>query len=238
MELKYLHIDNITLEIHNFNDDFILLKNESNDSLPLIGQAIFDSKFDFVDEVIATHVEIYIKLKSQITDEILNSLSQIKWKKSEESKVITLPIYFDDNPDWIELTTATNLTRQVYIDRLLDCELRVMMYGFMPGFLYLDGLDAALMVPRKTTPNKRIPANSFAIGGPYAGIYSLGSPGGWHVLGSLATSLYDQSVILTTPDTLEIGQTIKLKSITQSQLKESRLTLNNNQYNSISTDDG
>lgn len=238
MELKYLHIDNIELELHNFNDDFILLKNGSIDCLPLIGQAIFDSKFEFVEEVIATHVEIYLKLKSQLTHEILNSLSQVKWKKSEEPKVFTLPIYFDDNPDWIEITTATNLTRLAYIDRLLNCELRVMMYGFMPGFLYLDGLDAALMVPRKTRPNKRIPANSFAIGGPYAGIYSLSSPGGWHVLGSLATTLYDQSVTQATPFTLKVGQTIKLKSITQSQLKESRLTLNNCLYHSISTDNG
>jgi len=60
------------------------------------------------------------------------------------------------------------------------------MFGFLPGFVYMNGLDKNLHTPRKSTPSKYIAANSLAIGGSYLGIYSLPSPGGWHVVGKLA----------------------------------------------------
>jgi UPF0271 protein len=55
--------------------------------------------------------------------------------------------------------------------------------GFQPGFAYLRGLDEALVLPRRATPRSRVPANSVAIAGPYAGVYPFASPGGWNLLG-------------------------------------------------------
>jgi len=55
--------------------------------------------------------------------------------------------------------------------------------GFAPGFPYLDGLDERLHLKRKASPRDRIEPGSVAIGGSHAGIYSVASPGGWHLLG-------------------------------------------------------
>ena len=67
----------------------------------------------------------------------------------------------------------------------------VRMMGFSPGFPYLDGLDPRLHVPRKDSPRTRIEPGSVAIGGPHAGIYSVASPGGWHLLGRTDVQLFD-----------------------------------------------
>jgi UPF0271 protein len=55
--------------------------------------------------------------------------------------------------------------------------------GFQPGFAYLRGLDAQLVVPRRPTPRPRVDARSVAIAGPYTGVYPFASPGGWHLVG-------------------------------------------------------
>jgi UPF0271 protein len=56
--------------------------------------------------------------------------------------------------------------------------------GFLPGFAYLRGLDARLVVSRRATPRPRVPALSVAMAGPYTGMYPFASPGGWHLLGT------------------------------------------------------
>jgi KipI family sensor histidine kinase inhibitor len=57
--------------------------------------------------------------------------------------------------------------------------------GFAPGFAYLDGLDPALELPRRTTPRTRVPAGSIAIAGRQTAVYPFDSPGGWHLIGSV-----------------------------------------------------
>ena len=44
-------------------------------------------------------------------------------------------------------------------------------------------------MPRKDTPDRRAAANSFAVGGAYAGIYSLDSPAGWNVVGEVGVNV-------------------------------------------------
>jgi KipI family sensor histidine kinase inhibitor len=67
----------------------------------------------------------------------------------------------------------------------------VFFMGFLPGFAYLDGLDARLHTPRKTTPSTNILAGSVGIGGSQTGIYPLTSPGGWQIIGHTPLVLFD-----------------------------------------------
>jgi KipI family sensor histidine kinase inhibitor len=60
---------------------------------------------------------------------------------------------------------------------------RVYMLGFVPGFAYLGGLDAAIATPRRETPRSRTPAGTISIGGIQALIASIEAPSGWHLLG-------------------------------------------------------
>lgn len=67
----------------------------------------------------------------------------------------------------------------------------VRMMGFSPGFPYLDGLDPQLHLERRKSPRSQIAPGSVAIGGAHAGIYSVASPGGWHLLGRTDLPLFD-----------------------------------------------
>src|SRR5690606_28842654 len=55
----------------------------------------------------------------------------------------------------------------------------VFFLGFLPGFLYLGGLDEVLHLPRKSTPRLKIDKGAVAIGGHQTGVYPAESPGGW-----------------------------------------------------------
>ncbi len=65
----------------------------------------------------------------------------------------------------------------------------VAMLGFLPGFVYLTGNKNVMNLPRKTTPAVSVPAGSVAVANAQTGIYSLSSPGGWHVIGRTPSEL-------------------------------------------------
>lgn len=68
---------------------------------------------------------------------------------------------------------------------------RIHFYGFLPGFMYLAGLDPTLSFPRKSKPDRAVQKGSVAIGGNQTGIYPNESPGGWHVIGKTPITLFD-----------------------------------------------
>ena len=67
----------------------------------------------------------------------------------------------------------------------------VYMLGFLPGFVYLGGLDERIHAPRLTTPRVKIPAGAVGIGGSQTGVYPLDSPGGWRLIGRTPLRMYD-----------------------------------------------
>lgn len=68
---------------------------------------------------------------------------------------------------------------------------RIHFFGFLPGFMYLNGLPEILHSPRKPIPDRQVPAGSVAIGAAQTGIYPLESPGGWHLIGTCPSIFFD-----------------------------------------------
>lgn len=60
---------------------------------------------------------------------------------------------------------------------------RVYMLGFLPGFVYLGGLDQSIATPRRVSPRLRTPPGTISIGGVQAIVASLEAPSGFHLLG-------------------------------------------------------
>jgi KipI family sensor histidine kinase inhibitor len=67
------------------------------------------------------------------------------------------------------------------------------LLGFVPGFAYLSELDPALQLPRRPQPRPRVAARSVAIAAAQTGIYPLDTPGGWHIIGTTTTVMFDPS---------------------------------------------
>lgn len=90
-------------------------------------------------------------------------------------------------------------------------------YGFLPGFMYLGGLDPRLHTPRKDLPERLIQAGTVAIGGRQTGIYPMESPGGWYAIGKCPIKLFDINNNLK--NSPSIGDRIKFKAISPSEFE-------------------
>ena len=72
----------------------------------------------------------------------------------------------------------------------VTASLRVYMYGFAPGQLYLGGLPDALVISRRPEPRPPHPAGSVLIGGGLGVVAPFVMPTGWYVLGCTPERLY------------------------------------------------
>jgi len=101
---------------------------------------------------------------------------------ASEPREHTVAVRFG-GPDSAEASRVLGLTEEQLARAYMDILYTVSFLGFLPGFAYLRGLPKALELPRRTHVRPRVPANAFAVGGPYVGIYPEVSPGGWWLLG-------------------------------------------------------
>jgi len=104
--------------------------------------------------------------------------------------LVVLPVTYD-GPDLDDVARATGLPVDEVVARHAAATYTVAFGGFMPGFAYLVGLDPALVVPRRDTPRPRVPAGSVAIADRFTAVYPAATPGGWRLLGTCRTPLFD-----------------------------------------------
>lgn len=108
--------------------------------------------------------------------------------------------------------------------------------GFLPGFLYLGGLEKELYTPRKKTPRRTVPEGAVAIGGNQTGIYPQPSPGGWHIIGKTPVELFDKTK--NKPCLFKPGDEIKFQEISLHKFIEfeTEINLGNFKLKKISVD--
>jgi len=109
-----------------------------------------------------------------------------------DGRRIEIPVSYD-GPDLETVAGLTGLSPDEVIARHTRAEHAVAFLGFQPGFAYLVGGDDRLQVPRLDEPRTRVPAGSVAIAGTYSGVYPRESPGGWRLLGTTTTVMFDAS---------------------------------------------
>ncbi len=88
-----------------------------------------------------------------------------------------------DGEDLEQVARMSGLSVEEVVAVHTDGDYVVGAIGFMPGFAYLRGLDARLVLPRRSSPRPRVAASSVGVGGPYTGVYPFASPGGWSIVG-------------------------------------------------------
>ncbi len=87
--------------------------------------------------------------------------------------------------------------------------------GFLPGFMYLGGLNESLAHPRRSEPRLNIPKGSVGIGGQQTGVYPQQSPGGWNIIGNSPIRLFDPSK--EEPCKIAVGDGIKFYPIDKAE---------------------
>lgn len=91
----------------------------------------------------------------------------------------------------------------------------VYFIGFLPGFLYLGGLDEKLRISRKGKPRMRVEKGAVGIGENQTGIYPRSSPGGWQIIGRSPVDFFDKNS--EPPCEIMPGDKVRFYSITRGE---------------------
>lgn len=97
----------------------------------------------------------------------------------------------DFGPDLHSVGEKAGMTPGQVIDCHASKEYLVYMMGFLPGFPYMGDVPEAIALPRLETPRTRVPQGSIAIATAMTAVYTLESPGGWHILGRTPVRFFD-----------------------------------------------
>ncbi len=65
--------------------------------------------------------------------------------------------------------------------------------GFSPGLAYMGSVVFRIAMLRLDTPRLRVPAGSVGIAAGQTGIYPCDAPGGWRIVGTTSTKLFDHT---------------------------------------------
>lgn len=118
-------------------------------------------------------------------------------------------------PDLDEVAAAHVLDRDQLVALHTGPEYLVEAIGFLPGFAYLAGLPESLVTPRRATPRRVVPAGSVGIGGGQTGAYPCASPGGWNLIGTTASRLFDAG--RARPALLAVGDRVQFREIARAE---------------------
>ncbi len=194
-------IDLFKFEISALNKKTILLEWRMEPSDTLLEHIIkFKSSIekDFqVERCVTGYQSLLIEIKNKIKS--LSYWEEYLKKLQKKNNTIIkgnhwkIPVCYDLKyaPDLLNLSKEINVDTSEVVKLHLSARYRVYFLGFLPGFLYLSGLDSRLYLRRKKRPLLKVPKGAVAIGGMQTGIYPNISPGGWHLIGNTPINLFN-----------------------------------------------
>jgi len=135
----------------------------------------------------------------------------------QENYIWEIPVCYDVTfgIDLKEMSTNLRLSEQEIIHIHSSTLYTVFFIGFLPGFLYLGGLDKRLHFDRKPNPRLNVAKGTVAIGGKQTGIYPQQSAGGWNCIGKTPISFFDINKEL--PCFAKAGDKIKFTPISKKE---------------------
>lgn len=153
---------------------------------------VLDRYPDLIQETMVTYHEISITIRPQSGSlkafkEKLNRVVQesvFTFPGNEITKYI-IPICYDEEYalDRIRLEEKLGYPWDFIKKTHSNNEYRVFMLGFIPGFIYLGGMDSRLTCKRLDEPRTKVDGGSVGIADQQTGIYAIDSPGGWNIIG-------------------------------------------------------
>lgn len=121
----------------------------------------------------------------ELVEELKVLESSMTLANDTESKKVYIPVVYGGTygPDLEEVAEQTNLSPNDVVEIIQSKPYLTYMVGFIAGFPYCGDLDERLILPRRSSPRIKIPKGSIAIANEQIGLYTISSPGGWHIIG-------------------------------------------------------
>ena len=203
-----------------------VISHEVNDRVRRMALAIRAEAIEGIIETVPTYRSLLI-LYNPLTlplDQLKKRLQKIEENLQEtpfpEPKLTRIPAVYGGayGPD-LEFVAGYHQISQEEVIRLHTSKpYFIYMIGFMPGYPYMGELPEALIMPRLKTPRLFVPKGSVAIAQKQTGIYSMESPGGWHIIGRTPVELFDPEK--TPPALLQMGDLVQFYPISEEEYKE------------------
>jgi len=134
-----------------------------------------------------------------------------------EPREISIPVNYggEHGPDIDEVARKIGVSAEEVLRMHSEGDYRVYFLGFMGGFPYLGGLEGTPLanIPRLPTPRQQVPGGTVGIAAGQTGVYTVSTPGGWHLLGRTPVSLFDPT--MDPPAMLRAGDKIKFVPTTE-----------------------
>lgn len=128
---------------------------------------------------------------------VLQILDGENWNDVPAAKLnhFTIPICYEEDMalDKSRLEKQSGLSFPEVINLHHQAIYTFYMMGFLPGFLYLGGLNEQISCPRLEIPRQKVASGSVGIAGKQTGIYPMDSPGGWNIIGQTPLILFDMT---------------------------------------------
>ena len=200
-----------------------------NDRIRALCDALAASGDPAVAETVPAYASLLVHYRPGIKGyrQLCRDISAL-WEKlpaareKESLRTVEIPVCYGARfgPDLGGMERLLGISRDEIIRRHCSRDYRVYMMGFLPGFVYLGGMDETIACPRLSSPRLRIEAGAVGIGGSQTGIYPCPSPGGWRIIGSTPIRLYDPSDPSPTP--VKAGDRIRFVPISPDEWYEIR----------------
>lgn len=176
---------------------------------------------------------IYDTVCRNFEDDVFSLKKLYKTLKTEHdnlSKRWKIPVCYDSvfGVDLEAISKEKKLSVTEIINRHSKAFYTVYFIGFLPGFLYLGGLDDAIFMPRKPTPRLKVEKGAVAIGGNQTGIYPNESPGGWNIIGKSPVSFFD--INKEVPCFANPGDQIVFQSVSFNEYKNIKNLIESDNY--------
>ncbi len=187
-------------------------------------------------EVVPAYHSLTIIFKSEIDFELLKKnlrtlYNSVKKGISFPKKIWHIPVCYSEEYglDIKEYTKIKGFSLTKLIQLHTGPLYTVFCIGFLPGFMYLGGLDAELHQPRRSAPRLKIPKGSVGIGGEQTGVYPQASPGGWNIIGNSPVQFFDPNN--RNPCRISVGDKVKFYDVSEAEYELLSIQVETGIYN-------
>ncbi len=232
MEVRYLPAGDeaMIIEFGKTIDD------EVNNKVISMAESIRNKRIRGVREILSTYrsLMVFYNPKKISYIRLISIVKNLDYRKESKAgadkKTLIVPCCYDDiyGPDLSQMSEELGITKEEIVSIHSGMKYKIYMLGFLPGFVYLGGLDKRINIPRLKIPRTKIPARSVGIGGSQTGVYPVDSPGGWRLIGSTPLDFYD--IKRENPILCEAGEYIRFKPVSLDEYDDIRREIELNNY--------